>query len=1006
MKHKKFISVFTLLCFIPTAAFADSLNEYNEPVVTSLTLTYFDGADNQTISLLPLDIQPQLTVEASTELIFEVQFDNATRIDKVYITSTIDDEIKYLEAVEEHAGLYKAQGYFDPNDYNYIPGTIGVLYTKKTVAVTEHASIDDDIDMHVLKTQLEDEGVSLQNIKKDDSTDTVTAQVVIESLFNGAEDVYIDASISTFVYENGMDKSELENWLGVYKDLSDLRAYHLDGKNGKQYTVYLDDGALLETDTYLLLVKELTENKYTKLLIQNTADTWGLDDISSKLGQTNYVAGQLYDYLAISKEMDDLREEVENNTLLTKAEKEEANFRIDALENDKKLFLIGTTLLAPLVGTASAPALLFSALVGGITVASDYFWQQRTGMVPGCNPVENLFVTNNPHDGNWRVLTQEFLDENHSCIGTGNYYLAEDISGLVISRASGGNVNICLNGHDIEYVYISNYDINDKGGAYIHDCQYREQSDGTVTGGKIGTIWTPNDSRLMEIDNCIIYSITNQCGPLNIRGGRIASLENAKDSIVNISGGTVGDISNAGSINISGGKIVNTNDRYRNECIWNYDSGTITMSDGVIENEIPDGICIGNAGTFIIENGRIENYDATYLNQPAILNHGILTMDGGNVAAVTGVINDNIFVLNDGTVVGQYNSISNTKNGYLTMSGGTVATKATNQVKVAVSNSGIAEIKGGIITAPEIAIENDDGGTVNVYNGEIRSEELGTGFCTGIINYDGQISIYDGITTGISNFETGNTKIYGGEITGWIQGENAVELIITDKSIIELLFGVESIPILRAGIGYTDDVKYYDKGEYSDGVIMRINELQEYIQKDYNREIFLPHYMRFEGGVVSNNTGNTPVAPPADSEFDKMEINPMYRLYNPNSGEHFYTGSVEERDMLDNVGWMYEGVAWNAPANGGTPIYRLFNPNNSDHHYTGSIEERDMLVNVGWQYEGVCWNSASAGNLPQYRLFNPNADCGSHHYTGSIEERDYLVSLGWHYEGIGWFGIR
>ena len=187
---------------------------------------------------------------------------------------------------------------------------------------------------------------------------------------------------------------------------------------------------------------------------------------------------------------------------------------------------------------------------------------------------------------------------------------------------------------------------------------------------------------------------------------------------------------------------------------------------------------------------------------------------------------------------------------------------------------------------------------------------------------------------------------------------------------------------------------------------MRINELQEYIQKDYNREIFLPHYMRFEGGVVSNNTGNTPVAPPADSEFDKMEINPMYRLYNPNSGEHFYTGSVEERDMLDNVGWMYEGVAWNAPANGGTPIYRLFNPNNSDHHYTGSIEERDMLVNVGWQYEGVCWNSASAGNLPQYRLFNPNADCGSHHYTGSIEERDYLVSLGWHYEGIGWFGIR
>ena len=136
-----------------------------------------------------------------------------------------------------------------------------------------------------------------------------------------------------------------------------------------------------------------------------------------------------------------------------------------------------------------------------------------------------------------------------------------------------------------------------------------------------------------------------------------------------------------------------------------------------------------------------------------------------------------------------------------------------------------------------------------------------------------------------------------------------------------------------------------------------------------------------------------------------VETTPMYRLYNPNSGEHFYTGSIVEKDNLVAAGWTYEGVAWNAPIKSGEPVYRVYNPNSGDHHYTMSAEERDNLVAVGWTYEGVAWNSAHPENLPLYRLYNPNADRGSHHYTGSTEERDMLVSVGWIYEGIGWFGL-
>lgn len=137
----------------------------------------------------------------------------------------------------------------------------------------------------------------------------------------------------------------------------------------------------------------------------------------------------------------------------------------------------------------------------------------------------------------------------------------------------------------------------------------------------------------------------------------------------------------------------------------------------------------------------------------------------------------------------------------------------------------------------------------------------------------------------------------------------------------------------------------------------------------------------------------------------QIETTHMYRLYNPNSGEHFYTGSAEERDMLDEAGWNYEGVAWNAPIYEGDPVYRVYNPNSGDHHYTCSADERDMLVGVGWQYEGIAWGSAPSDGVPQYRLYNPNADCGSHHYTSSAEERENLVNVGWIYEGIGWYGV-
>ncbi len=131
----------------------------------------------------------------------------------------------------------------------------------------------------------------------------------------------------------------------------------------------------------------------------------------------------------------------------------------------------------------------------------------------------------------------------------------------------------------------------------------------------------------------------------------------------------------------------------------------------------------------------------------------------------------------------------------------------------------------------------------------------------------------------------------------------------------------------------------------------------------------------------------------------------MYRLYNENTGEHFYTQSENEYATLGSIGWVQEGRAWVAPTSSLTPVYRLYNPNTGDHHYTTSVSEYEGLGKLGWVKEGRAWYSDDAKGVPIYRLFNPNASVGTHHYTQSKSEYDALGKLGWVQEGVAWYGV-
>ena len=134
---------------------------------------------------------------------------------------------------------------------------------------------------------------------------------------------------------------------------------------------------------------------------------------------------------------------------------------------------------------------------------------------------------------------------------------------------------------------------------------------------------------------------------------------------------------------------------------------------------------------------------------------------------------------------------------------------------------------------------------------------------------------------------------------------------------------------------------------------------------------------------------------------------PVYRLYNPNSGEHVYTMGLTEKNNLVHLGWGYEGVLgtsyYTMPGQtyGKVPVYRLYSKNSGEHLYTINTNEVNQLKNYGWVNEGIVFYDATILPWNQEttveRLYNPNS--GQHFYTANWDERDYLKKIGWKDEG-------
>lgn len=294
---------------VPTEALAAETSTLAEPKVTGLTVSV-DGGE-------PVDLlngQPTVSMSAGSKPVFTVSFDSTEVLNKVYVTSTKDNETKYLEATLQN-GKYVTDGYFDLSDTNYIPGTISVTYSKKVVKVTESDNIG-GTNLGTLKTQLNNQGIAVENTSTGEDGE-VTARVVFKDVLAEEGNVYFDATISEFA---GDDAEALTSWLGAFGSLAESAAREIEGDDNKKYELYLkkiDDSGLSGdyVGDLLVILRDISGNKYTKTVIHPIDKKQSLDEIADELSAVNTAASTLADYYTITKESNELRDEIEKSSM-------------------------------------------------------------------------------------------------------------------------------------------------------------------------------------------------------------------------------------------------------------------------------------------------------------------------------------------------------------------------------------------------------------------------------------------------------------------------------------------------------------------------------------------------------------------------------------------------------------------------------------------------------------------------------------------------------------------
>jgi hypothetical protein len=125
----------------------------------------------------------------------------------------------------------------------------------------------------------------------------------------------------------------------------------------------------------------------------------------------------------------------------------------------------------------------------------------------------------------------------------------------------------------------------------------------------------------------------------------------------------------------------------------------------------------------------------------------------------------------------------------------------------------------------------------------------------------------------------------------------------------------------------------------------------------------------------------------------------IYRFFNVDTGTHFLSGSIVERDsVINNLdAFNFEGPTFKAadPASpAADSVFRFFNTQTGTHFFTQSTIERDSILEnlPEFNFENEAYKGYTEqvdGSIPLYRFFNTQT--GTHFYTAAEAEKDSII---------------
>lgn len=182
-----------------TRTAAVTYNE-GEPSIESFKMYYNEHDKIKSYDLTKTDgVTPLVYYLPKSKFDYELTFENPEQIKTLYVTSTRNNQTKYLEATyEPEKNAFVTDGYFDESDHNYVPGVISYEYNKTVPEV----KMGQDFDWEALQKGLPEGAEKDITVRKNTTTD-YDATIDLSKFGEDLKDVGLDVTISVFDESNG-----------------------------------------------------------------------------------------------------------------------------------------------------------------------------------------------------------------------------------------------------------------------------------------------------------------------------------------------------------------------------------------------------------------------------------------------------------------------------------------------------------------------------------------------------------------------------------------------------------------------------------------------------------------------------------------------------------------------------------------------------------------------------------------------------------------------------------